>query len=225
MSQTTSKHSASRYLITGILTFIPIWLTWAVFNFLFTQLSRIGSPWIKKLAVMFQDSSPMLAEWILADSWFLSIIAVFSTLLALYLLGWMAHQFIGRALLNAFDSLMNRLPFVQTIYGATKKLLGVLEQKPDGTQRVVLINFPSSEMKTVGFVTQVLTDADTGQKVAAVYVPTTPNPTSGYLEIVPLEKLVSTDWTMDQAMTFIISGGVVAPKHLNYTKGVGNKTD
>jgi uncharacterized membrane protein len=221
MNQTTSKYSASRYLITGILTVIPIWLTWAVFNFLFVQLSRIGSPGVQKLA----EYSPRLGELIPADSWFFSILAVISTLLALYLLGWLAHQFIGRALLNAFDSLMNRLPFVQTIYGSTKKLLGVLQQKPGETQRVVLINFPSSEMKTVGFVTQVLTDDDTGQKIAAVYVPTTPNPTSGYLEIVPVERLVSTDWTMDEAMTFIISGGAVAPERLNYTKGVETKND
>ena len=71
-------------------------------------------------------------------------------------------------------------------------------------------------MKTVGFVTRVLTDEDTGEKLAAVYVPTTPNPTSGYLEIVPLNKLVSTDWSMDQAMTFIISGGAVAPEIVRY---------
>ena len=54
---------------------------------------------------------------------------------------------------------------------------------------------------------------------AAVYVPTTPNPTSGYLEIVPLENLVSTDWTVGEAMKFVITGGTVAPKHMNYEKG------
>jgi uncharacterized membrane protein len=73
-------------------------------------------------------------------------------------------------------------------------------------------------MKTVGFVTRTLQDADTGRTLVAVYVPTTPNPTSGYLEIVPLEKVISTSWTMDEAMTFIISGGAVAPPTMNYDK-------
>jgi uncharacterized membrane protein len=142
------------------------------------------------------------------------------TLLALYLLGWIATLFIGKRLICLFDTIMEKVPLVKTIYGSTKKLLSVLQQQPAGARRVVLIDFPSSQMKTVGFVTQILTDDDTGLKLAAVYVPTTPNPTSGYLEIVPLENIVSTNWTMDEAMAFIISGGTTAPSNLNYTKGV-----
>jgi uncharacterized membrane protein len=71
-------------------------------------------------------------------------------------------------------------------------------------------------MKAVGFVMRILTDDNTGEELAAVYVPTTPNPTSGYLEIVPVKSLVQTDWTMDEAMTFIISGGAVAPDRFQY---------
>jgi uncharacterized membrane protein len=115
-----------------------------------------------------------------------------------------------------FDWLMEQIPLVQTIYGATKKLLAALQQKPDQVQRVVLIEFPSPAMKTVGLVTRLLTDEATGKALAAVYVPTTPNPTSGYLEIVPVEKLISTDWTLDEAMTFIISGGAVGPARVHY---------
>ena len=85
-----------------------------------------------------------------------------------------------------------------------------------GTHRVVLIEFPNSEMKTVGLVTRTMRDADTGREYAAVYVPTTPNPTSGYLEIVPLERVTPTDWTMDQAMAFIISGGAIAPARFRF---------
>ena len=63
-----------------------------------------------------------------------------------------------------------------------------------------------------------LKDQNTGKELAAVYVPTTPNPTSGYLEIVPAEKIVPTNLTMDEAMTFIISGGAVAPEHIPFTR-------
>jgi uncharacterized membrane protein len=76
-------------------------------------------------------------------------------------------------------------------------------------------------MKTVGFVTRTLVDAATGKQLAAVYVPTTPNPTSGNQEIVPLDKVVSTDWSMDEAMTFIMSGGAVAPPTMNYYRSAG----
>ena len=71
----------------------------------------------------------------------------------------------------------------------------------------------------MGFVTRVMSDAATGEKLAAVYVPTTPNPTSGYMEIVPVKDLISTDWSMDEAMTFILSAGAIAPEKINYSQG------
>ena len=71
--------------------------------------------------------------------------------------------------------------------------------------------------RLASLVTRTLTDARTGQQLAAVYVPTTPNPTSGYLEVVPLDELVSTDWTIDEAMNFIISGGAIAPDAIPFS--------
>ena len=109
------------------------------------------------------------------------------------------------------EALVQRIPLANIIYSSARKLLDILQTKPDGTQRVVLIDFPHSQMKSVGFVTRVIREQGTGRELAAVYVPTTPNPTSGYLEIVPVEKITPTDWTVDQAMSFIISGGAVAP--------------
>ena len=83
---------------------------------------------------------------------------------------------------------------------------------------MVLIDFPHRDMKAIGLVTRVLKEEGTGRELAAVYVPTTPNPTSGYLEVVPVELLTPTDWTVDQAMGFIISGGAVAPETMPFTR-------
>ena len=66
-------------------------------------------------------------------------------------------------------------------------------------------------------VTRVVRERGTGRELAAVYVPTTPNPTSGYLEIVPVEKITPTDWTVDEAMAFIISGGAVSPDSIPFS--------
>jgi len=133
------------------------------------------------------------------------------TLAALYLVGLLASRVVGKRLIGAFDAVLNRIPLVQTIYGGTKKLMSVLQNQPGGLQRVVLVDFPRDGMKVVGFVTRVMVEERTGREIAAVYIPTTPNPTGGYLELVPVEELTPTDWTMDQAMAFIISGGAVAP--------------
>ena len=131
--------------------------------------------------------------------------------------GVMARRVFGQRMLGWFESLIKRIPFANTIYGSARQLLDILQTKPDGTQRVVLIDFPHNEMKTLGFVTKVMREQGTGRELAAVYVPTTPNPTSGYLEIVPVEKITPTDWTVDQAMSFIISGGAVSPDTIPFS--------
>jgi uncharacterized membrane protein len=208
---------AQRYLFAGILTVIPIWITVLVFKFILGQLSSVGRPWVRTLAEIARPYSPDISQFLL-ESWLQSAAAVIITVVGLYLLGWAATRVIGKRLLNLFDRLMHRIPFVQTIYGGTQKLIAALGSRPDRVERVVLIEFPSPEMKAVGLVTHTLLDEATGRELAVVYVPTTPNPTSGYVEIVPVERLVSTGWTMDQAMSFIISGGAVAPSKVHYQR-------
>ena len=198
-----------RYLITGLLAVVPLWMTWLVFKFVFALLAQFGAPVIAAIFKALGYIYPEAADWF-AQPWLVSTIGFIATLVALYLIGLAANRVIGQRLLSAIDRLMDRIPLVHSIYGGTKKLMSVLQNKQSGTQRVVLIEFPSPGLRTIGFVTRVFADAN-GRELAAVYVPTTPNPTGGYLEVVPVEKLVATDWSVDQAMAFILSGGAVAP--------------
>jgi len=202
-----------RNLITGLLTFIPLWVTWLVFKFVLGLLAGIGAPLVEASIGALALVAPQAAD-ALNTRWLTSIIALLLTLGALYVLGVVATQMIGQRFLTAFDELLARIPVVQTIYGGTKKLMAVLQHKPTGVQRVVLVEFPRRGMKVVGFVTRVMHEEGTGREMAAVFIPTTPNPTGGYLEVVPLDELTPTDWTMDQAMAFIISGGAMAPETL-----------
>jgi len=202
-----------RYLITGLLTFIPLWVTWLVFKFVLGMLAGIGAPLVGALIGALSLIAPQAAT-ALRTEWLVFIVALLLTLASLYLLGFIANRVIGQRFIHAFDRVLARIPLVQTIYGGTKKLMAVLQNKPSGMQRVVLVDFPRRGMKVVGFVTRVMTEQGTGREMAAVYIPTTPNPTGGYLELVPVDELTPTDWTMDQAMAFIISGGAVAPDTL-----------
>lgn len=218
LTQKRLINHTQRNLLAGVITVIPIWITWLVFDFILEKLRQVGTPLVQAVSRGVQSVAPALAEWMLTP-WFQSLLAVILTLMALYLLGLTATFVIGKRMLQFFDALMQRIPFVQTIYGAAKKLVNALQQKPGGGgQRVVLIEFPTPGMKAVGFMTRVMTDKNTGQQLAAVYVPTAPNPTSGYVEIVPLESVVATDWTIDEAMNFVVSGGAVAPDFLVYAK-------
>lgn len=205
-----------RYILSGVLTALPLLVTWFVLDFLFRQLSQVGRPVVRWIADRTQQYSPEIAAWI-RDPWVDDAIAVIVILIGLYILGWFATRVIGRRLIEAVEVLVHRVPLVQTIYGAVKTLVEVMQKKPEGAERVVLVEFPSRDMRAVGLVTRVMTEQDTGRKLAVVYVPTTPNPTSGYMEIVPLENVVPTDWTLDEAMNFIISAGAIAPENIKFS--------
>lgn len=208
-----------RFVLTGLLTFLPLWVTWLVFKFVFGVLAGLGAPMATLVRRALGLAAPDAAN-ALDHGWTLALMALVLTVLALYLLGWVATRVVGKRVIDGFDGLLARIPLVQTIYGGTKKLMTVLQQKPSGVQRVVLIDFPRPGMKVAGFVTRVMSEEGSGREMAAVYIPTTPNPTGGYLVVVPVDELTPTDWTMDQAMAFIISGGAVAPDTLPASRGL-----
>lgn len=212
----TTSHRLQRLFLTGLLTLLPIWLTWVVVKFVFVLLSDTSRPLIGPVLHQMAVANPQVFGR-LDESWVQTAFALLATLAVILVSGWMARRVVGQRLLRWFEALVGRIPLASTIYGSARKLLDILQTQPDGTQRVVLIDFPHTEMKSVGFVTRILRERDTGRELAAVYVPTTPNPTSGYLEIVPVEKITPTDWTVDQAMSFIISGGAVAPDTIPFS--------
>lgn len=219
---TSAKHGTlnfKRNFVAGVLTVIPLAITVWLFQFLFNLLSRFGEPVVRAIQRDLGEDTPLFSA-LFRHPWFDDLLAVVIVVLAIYLLGLVAGRVIGAQLLHALESLLARLPLVQSVYGAVKKLVGVLQTKPENVERVVLISFPTERMRTVGLVTRTLTEAGTGRQLAAVYVPTTPNPTSGYLEVVPLDDLVSTDWTIDEAMNFIISGGAIAPDTIPFSRDV-----
>lgn len=199
--------------VTGLLTLLPIWLTWVVFEFVFGLLSGLSRPWVGPLSARLARSYPPELGWLDA-SWVQTAIGLIATVLAILLVGWLARRVAGQRALAWFETLIRRVPLAKTIYGSARQLLDLLQTAPDGARRVVLIEFPHPGMRSVGFVTRILREETTGVELAAVYVPTTPNPTGGYLELVPVADLIPTDWSVDEAMTFIISGGAVAPGNI-----------
>ena len=205
------------WFLTGLLTLLPIWLVWIVFKFVLTLLSQISTPLVGPLSARLAATFPGVLGW-LDDPWAQATIAVLATLAVIVAVGALARRVVGQRLLAWFEALIARIPLIKTVYGSARQLLDLLQKKPDGTQRVVLIDFPHREMKCVGFVTRVMREHGTGRELAAVYVPTTPNPTSGYLEVVPVDRLTPTDWTVDEAMSFIISGGAVSPDTIPFER-------
>jgi uncharacterized membrane protein len=207
----------SQYFIAGIIAVLPLWITGWIIVFVMQVLAIFGNPFSSGIVLLLRFISPDMAEKA-QHPMFQYIIGIVLVVTALCIIGWVARRMIGRKLITLFDRLIGTIPIAKMIYGTVKQLLTTFQTRPEGYHRVVLIDFPSPEMKTIGLVTRIFKDKDTGRELAAVYVPTTPNPTSGYLEIVPLDKITTTTMTVDEAMAFIVSGGAVAPDTMNYDK-------
>jgi uncharacterized membrane protein len=203
-------------LIAGVLTVIPLIVVWFVLDFIFAFLSAVGSPVAAGFTMFIIDRMPNAAP-LLEDRDFRWLVAVIISLVLLYVVGYIASRMAGKKLIAAFEGLIARIPVVETVYSASKKLVNVLQQTPGGGARVVLIDFPHPGMKAIGLVMRTFRDSTTGEQLASVFVPTTPNPTSGYLAILPVQRLIPTSMTMDQAMTMIVSGGTVAPENFSTT--------
>ncbi|MGH8118056.1 MAG: DUF502 domain-containing protein, partial [Rhodanobacteraceae bacterium] len=105
-----------RYLITGLLAFIPVWITWVVFKFVFTLLAGVGAPLVSGIIELIGIGLPRAAAALNRD-WVVSGLAFILTLVALYLLGWFSTRVLGRRILGTIDRLIERIPLVHTIYG------------------------------------------------------------------------------------------------------------
>lgn len=163
-----------------------------------------------------------LAAWLL-DSASQRIVAVTLTLGALYGIGLLASWVLGCKLIGAFEALLAGLSLVQTIYTDTKRFLHTMRTPAVSGQRVVLISFPTSEKKTVGFVTKAMRDADTGRERTDVYVSTSPNLIFGHIEIVPLDEVMQTGWRIKEAMSFVMTGGASVPETVRFQTAAATK--
>jgi len=144
--------------------------------------------------------------------------AVVLTLVVLYVAGRITSLVVGRQAFKLFEAALDRLPFVAKVYTSVRQLLDSMMAKNESSQRVVLVDFPIAGHKSIGFLTRTLTDETTGELLAAVLVPQAINPTSAFLQIMPIHMVTETDLNMEQAMSMIMTGGAVGPNAIRYTR-------
>jgi len=203
-------------LIAGVLTVLPLAAVWFVLKLIFDALSYFGSPWASWTADNIGPLLPTTIGRLLTSEFFLYATGTIFALLVLYMVGALATRVIGQQIIGGVEALLTKVPFVHMIYSSTKKVINALQPREENVQRVVLIDFPNSEMRAIGFAMRTFRETTSGRELTAVFVPTAPNPTSGYLEIVPSDRVIAVDLTPDQAMAMIISGGVVGPDTITY---------
>jgi len=141
-------------------------------------------------------------------------IEIMIALLLITFIGWLSLSFIGKKLLNIFDNILNKIPILRTIYSAFTQMLETFTKSKVSKKNVVLVEYPRKGTWAVGFATNENTGEiknKIGQEVINVFVPTTPNPTSGFLLMFPKEDVIYLDITFEQASKFVVSAGSTNP--------------
>jgi uncharacterized membrane protein len=197
-------------ILAGILTIGPLFVTYLIFSFLLSSLAKAGLPAIQFFAEIFPGAR-------LGAPWLQSVLAIILTLLVLFVAGRVTSVVVGRQAFNLFEALLERLPFVAKVYTSVRQLLDTMMAKKESSQRVVLVDFPIQGQKSIGFLTRTMIDSTSGAELAAVLLPNAINPTSAFLQILPMDRVVETDLTMEQAMSMLMTGGAVGPETIRYS--------
>ena len=141
-------------------------------------------------------------------------IEIIIAILLITLIGWLSLSFIGKKLLNIFDNILNKIPILRTNYSSFSQMLDTFTKSKTSNENVVLVEYPRKGTWAVGFATNKNTGEiknKIGQEVVNVFVPTTPNPTSGFLLMFPKDDVIYLDITFEQASKFIVSAGSTNP--------------
>ena len=177
----------------GLLVALPIGVTILIFKFFFGMLDPILQPLLQFLP------GPHIPG-----------LGIITLVVSVYLIGLIATHVVGRRLVNVGHDVMERIPVVRSIYGTTRTGVEILTGTKDHPYRgVVLVEFPREGMKAIGLITANL-GVMNGSEMVAVYIPTTPVPSSGFLVVVPINDVIVTEMSVDDAMKIVISGGILA---------------
>lgn len=187
-------NSLKRNLLAGIIVVVPIAGTIFILHWLFFSIDGLLAPLVEAI----------FGRNIVGVGFIMMLIVV-------YLAGIIGANVIGKRIIRRSELFLAAVPMVRSIYNTFKQVLeSIILPTKGGFKEVVLVEFPRLGMRTIGFVTNRVKDS-AGRDYVNVYIPTTPNPTSGYLEIIPADEVTPTGWSVEDAVKIVVSGGMISP--------------
>jgi len=183
-----------RQFITGLIVTVPLGASILILYWIFSSIDNILQPLINQI----------FGHNIIGVGFGVTVVLI-------YLAGVIARNVVGRRILRYGNSLLNRVPVFRWLYNGIKQIMESFSS-PDkvGFMQVVLVEFPRKGIRAIGFITNEITD-EAGEKLLSVLIPTAPNPTSGFLQIVREEDIIRTKLSVDDAMKMIVSAGRMTP--------------
>lgn len=195
-----------KFFLTGIVVLLPLVVTLYVLSFTYRVMDSFLGGLVR---AVLGRSVPGLGALL--------------TIGIVLLVGAVATNVIGKKLIAWLEFLLNRIPLIKSIYGATKQIIDAFSlQKSNAFQRVALVEYPRKGLYAVGFVTGSgigEVQEKTAEEVISIFIPTTPNPTSGMLVLVPQKEVIFLEMCVEDGLKLIVSGGVVVPKYNGNAQG------
>ena len=187
-------------LISGLFILVPVWVTYLVVLAVFQAMASVLQPAVSLLKL------PHWAE---------IVVSILAFVILVLFVGIVAGRVVGQRLLIMGEAAILRIPVIKTVYSAAKQVVDAISvQKKNTFKSVVLIEYPRPGTKVIGFMTGVTTDEE-GRKWARVFIPMSPLPTSGFLQLIPIQDVRVTDLSVEEAFKMLISGGFIAPDILS----------
>lgn len=202
------KNKVRNVFLAGLLVLLPISVTYYVLTVIYEKADRFLTPLIIKV---------LLASGITVPKGFqIPGVGVMATLALIFILGIIATNIFGRRIIDSVENMFNKIPLVRTVYTIAKQILEAFA-KPNKTAftKVVLVEFPRKGIYSLGFITsETIKEAQeaTSEYVISVFIPNTPNPTTGFFVMIPQNQLIPMSLTVEEGFKLIISAGLITPK-------------
>jgi len=189
------KRQLRSYFLSGILVVVPIVITIFVVKAIFTFLDELLLPYLM----------PQLGYWIPG-------IGILITIVGIYLVGILVTNFIGRKFVNLGERIVLNIPVAKSIYGSVKQIMETFSFKSeDQAKKVVMVEYPKENVWSIGLVNGEITHPENKEKLYNILILASINPTSGFFILVPQTKVVHLNISVEDAMKWIVSGGIVTP--------------
>lgn len=199
------KNVIKKSFISGLLAILPVWLTIIIIMFVFEWISNFSMPILSPFLKIFTSDY----QWVEVLA---KIASFFLTLLIIFFIGFFINIWFGKKLYNFFENAFYKIPLIGSIYSSLKKLFSFFATTENTTknfQKVVFIPFPTKDIYCVAFSTG--EKIINGQKYITTFMPTTPNPTTGFLMLIKEEDIIISEYTVEEAIQYIISAGIIQP--------------
>jgi uncharacterized membrane protein len=198
------KKSFRTKLFAGIITLIPIIVTIYVFKIFISFFDNMIGPVLNPLMIRYLGFK-------------IPGLGLVTGILLIVLLGIFTTNIVGRSFIHMLENWVDKIPMIRTVYSTSKKILNSFQISQDSFEKVVFFEFPRKGIWSMGFVTGETLGRD-GTKFYSIFLPTTPNPTSGWMIFVPETEVIPSNLPVDQGLQTLISAGSIVPEKMNFYK-------